>query len=147
MKTKETIVPEPQNTLAGHGYTLGQILEIGEIQKKAIEGNATIPLVDANNGSSESIQDQYFKQEFAGYKVSKFDAINYHVVQEKRLFDPYTGVRISKASVQIYNPVMFEFMVSNDGFAGMLTHILHNPSQKIGGVIPKGSKVKIVKPD
>jgi hypothetical protein len=128
MKTTEgSILPTPENRLQSHGYTVAQIAEIGELQRRELKGEKCIPLIDANNAKAESIQDPFFKNEFAGHKISKFEAVHFHVAQEKRFFDPYTGERASKGSVQIYPADAFDFMLKNNGYVGMITHLLHDP--------------------
>ncbi|HRJ28568.1 MAG TPA: hypothetical protein PLV21_07430 [Cyclobacteriaceae bacterium] len=132
MKAEEKqITPEPENRLSGHGYTAGQVHEIHELQKQSLKGEAEIPLIEPNNGKPENFKDSFFKNEFAGHKISKFDAVHYHVIQEQRFFDPNTGERKSTAFIQQYHKEAFDFMITNKGFGGMITHVLHDPTRKV----------------
>jgi hypothetical protein len=63
-----------------------------------------------------------------GYAVPKGEEKDYHVSIEQVRFDPVTGERLSKASVQKYNQRMWMLAEKNMKNLGYSCEILHDPT-------------------
>lgn len=114
---------EKSKEIRAHGMTHG---ELEKVRQEQIQG--TVEMVPANN--SDSFQDKYFEQDYKGYQIPYHETMHYHIALESRSFDPQSGERLSRPSVQVMDTATFDMMMSvkpHGGFYGRLTHILHNP--------------------
>lgn len=123
---------DPAKTMQAHGLTHKQIEEIGLAQK-----NGEVNLIPANNAGKGQINDPYFKEDYADYKIPDYEEKNtYHVAEESRQFKAFgaTPERMSVPKVNKYNLAAFKFMQDNHGFEGKIVHILHDPTKASGDV-------------
>ncbi|MEJ7646467.1 MAG: hypothetical protein WKF87_17855 [Chryseolinea sp.] len=131
MRNEKFIYPHTGNEIAdphqhqSYGLTKAQM---AALRVKQVEG--TEEMMPANNCAN--IGDPFFKKDFEGYQIPRHeDNTVYHVATESRTFNQF-GERVSIAVVKKFDPTMFLFMQKNQGFAGQLTVILHDPSKELG---------------
>lgn len=110
--------------LRAYGLTHGDIEQI-----KTEQAHGQVKMVPANN--AEEINDKYFAEKYTGYLIPWHETMHYHIAMEARLFDTASGSKLSESQVQIFPIEAYKHnmdMKPTNGFAGYVTHILHNPT-------------------
>lgn len=115
-----------------YGLTSAQL---AELQRMQINGNA--PMIKANNVEPGDFTNEAFRLRYAGYRIPAADQMFYHVALRRVSYNQMTGEDESSFVVQTYNVETFQAMTNReafggtvDGFHGMQTHVLHDPTRK-----------------